>query len=68
MLLQVEALMQQPGSLLHEHAGSIVLVSERVPNDVSSSAVRRELAAGRSVRYLMDDDVIQYIRQRGLYQ
>jgi len=35
--------------------------------DVSSSAVRRRVAAGRSIRYLVPDGVADRIAERGLY-
>jgi len=35
--------------------------------DVSSSAVRRRVAAGRSIRYLVPDGVAERIAERGLY-
>ena len=35
--------------------------------DVSSSLVRRRVAAGRPVRYLVPDGVAQYIEREGLY-
>ncbi len=35
--------------------------------DVSSSEIRRRLAAGRSVRYLVPDGVERYIREHRLY-
>ena len=38
-----------------------------MPNNVSSTLVRRELAAGRSVKYLVADAVDDYIRAKGLY-
>jgi nicotinate-nucleotide adenylyltransferase len=36
--------------------------------DVSSSLVRRRVAAGRPVRYLVADPVAEYIAQHGLYR
>lgn len=36
--------------------------------NVSSSMIRRNVAAGRSVRYLVPEPVRQRIRQRGLYR
>ena len=36
--------------------------------DVSSSLVRRRVAAGHPVRYLVADPVAEYIAQHGLYQ
>jgi len=35
--------------------------------DISSTAIRELFAAGRSPRFLMPDDVIDYIRQQQLY-
>jgi nicotinate-nucleotide adenylyltransferase len=35
--------------------------------DVSSSAVRRRVAVGRSIRYLVSDGVAERIAERGLY-
>lgn len=45
----------------------ITIVTNWVPNEVSSSLSRRLLGRGASVKYLMDDAVIEYIRQHGLY-
>jgi nicotinate-nucleotide adenylyltransferase len=36
--------------------------------DVSASAIRRAVAAGRSIRYLTPDSVAAYIHTHGLYQ
>jgi nicotinate-nucleotide adenylyltransferase len=36
--------------------------------DVSSSLVRRRVAAGRPIRYLVTDPVAEYIAQHGLYR
>jgi nicotinate-nucleotide adenylyltransferase len=35
--------------------------------EISSSDIRRRIAAGRSIRYLVPDSVIAYIRRRRLY-
>jgi nicotinate-nucleotide adenylyltransferase len=36
--------------------------------DVSSSLIRRRVAAGRPIRFLVPDDVAEYIAARGLYR
>jgi nicotinate-nucleotide adenylyltransferase len=35
--------------------------------EISSSAIRRRVAEGRPVRYLVPDEVARYIRENGLY-
>lgn len=42
-------------------------VVEIHPVGVSSSEVRARIAQGRSIRYLVPDPVVSWIRQRGLY-
>ena len=36
--------------------------------DVSSSLIRRLVAAGRPIRYLVPDPVADYVEQAGLYR
>lgn len=38
-----------------------------VPNEVSSTLARRYLRRGLSVKYMLDDHVVEYIRQQKLY-
>jgi nicotinate-nucleotide adenylyltransferase len=35
---------------------------------VSSTRVRRRVAQGRPIRYLVPDEVVDYIAERGLYR
>jgi nicotinamide mononucleotide adenylyltransferase len=60
-------LLNQPGTLLYQYRDNVILVQDPVPNEISSSAVRRELKEGRSVKYLIAPAVEEYIRQHGLY-
>jgi len=46
----------------------IHVVTEWIPNDVSSTKVRRSLRRGESVKYLVPDAVIDYIKEHNLYQ
>lgn len=64
---QVQQLFDQPGSLLQQHRGCVHVVQEPVQNGISSTVVRQELQAGRSVKYLVPDGVLAYMKQHGLY-
>jgi nicotinate-nucleotide adenylyltransferase len=35
---------------------------------ISSTGIRRRVAAGRPVRHLVPDDVAEFIAERGLYR
>ena len=69
------ALVQRPGQAdarevaeSLEAAGFRVSVVPSSTVDVSSSQVRSRLAEGRTVRFLVPDEVIAYIDDRGLYR
>lgn len=53
--------------LLWKYRKNIHLVHEWVTNDISATHVRRALRRGRSVRYLLPDSVIHYIKEHDLY-
>lgn len=54
--------------LLSQSPNGCVLVETMTLLPVSATQIREDLAAGRSVRYLVPDGVIQYIHQHGLYK
>lgn len=54
--------------ILHKYKDNIYLVTERIPNDISSTGVRRAVQRGKSVRFLLPDPVIDYIAQNDLYR
>ncbi|XP_014095975.2 nicotinamide/nicotinic acid mononucleotide adenylyltransferase 1 isoform X1 [Bactrocera oleae] len=53
--------------MLSKHSRNIELVTNWSTNNLSSTLVRRLLKRGQSVKYLIDDDVIEYIRKYNLY-
>lgn len=53
-------------ALAAQPAGSILLVPV-TPLDISATAIRHLIAAGRSPRYLLPDAVWEHIRAHGLY-
>jgi nicotinate-nucleotide adenylyltransferase len=50
------------------HAGDRVLFFDMPRIDISSSAIRRRVAEGRPIRYLVPDAVAAAIAERGLYR
>ncbi|XP_073816281.1 nicotinamide mononucleotide adenylyltransferase isoform X1 [Musca autumnalis] len=53
--------------ILTRYQRNITLVTNWVSNEVSSTMIRRLLSRGQSVKYLIDDLVIEYIKQFGLF-
>ncbi|XP_065371760.1 nicotinamide/nicotinic acid mononucleotide adenylyltransferase 3 isoform X1 [Calliphora vicina] len=53
---------------LTKYQRNITLVTNWVSNEVSSTMIRRLISRGQSCKYLIDDMVLEYIKQFGLYQ
>ncbi|XP_017777116.1 PREDICTED: nicotinamide/nicotinic acid mononucleotide adenylyltransferase 3 isoform X2 [Nicrophorus vespilloides] len=53
--------------ILTKYMSNITIVTEWITNEVSSTKIRRALRRSESVRYLMPDNVIDYIKNNGLY-
>ncbi|XP_068156185.1 nicotinamide/nicotinic acid mononucleotide adenylyltransferase 1 isoform X3 [Drosophila tropicalis] len=53
--------------ILTKYQRNITLITNWVPNEVSSSMVRRLLGRGQSVKYLLDELVLEYIKRHRLY-
>jgi nicotinamide mononucleotide adenylyltransferase len=54
--------------LLSKYRRNITIITNWIANDVSSTLVRRFISRGLSVKYIMDDTVIDYINKNGLYK
>jgi len=57
----------EPGSLRHR-SGKTVLFLTETDLDISSTRLRKMVAAGQSIRYLVTPPVGAYIEQQALYQ
>ncbi|XP_042295428.1 nicotinamide/nicotinic acid mononucleotide adenylyltransferase 1-like isoform X2 [Sceloporus undulatus] len=53
--------------LLWGHKENIHLVDEWIANEISATKIRRALRRDQSVRYLIPDPVLNYIKQNNLY-
>lgn len=53
--------------LLSKYKKNIEIVTNWMSNEVSSTLVRRHLRRGQSVKYMLDDCVIEYIERHRLY-
>jgi len=66
--VQLKSLIEKEGSLINKYKHNVLLVENPVPNEVSSSLVREEVRKGHSVKYLVPDEVIEYIKLKRLYK
>lgn len=53
--------------ILQQFQHNIHLAREPVLNEISATYVRKALGQGQSVKYLLPESVITYIRDQGLY-
>ncbi|XP_018575056.1 nicotinamide/nicotinic acid mononucleotide adenylyltransferase 1 isoform X3 [Anoplophora glabripennis] len=53
--------------MLTKYMSNIVIVTEWIRNEISSTKIRRALRRSESVRYLLPDLVIEYIHKYNLY-
>ena len=56
------------GDDLHQQAAGFITMRQITALDISSTAIRDALRDGNSVRYLMPDNVIEYIQKHKLYR
>lgn len=54
--------------LLYKHKNNVIIAWETVRNDGNSSCVRDLLRAGKSIRYLVPDEVYFYIKNHNLFR
>lgn len=65
---QFETRRERDPDILRRYPSGKILTVDITLLDISSSMVRQCLAGGRSVRYLLPDAVLDYIRNHGLYR
>eukprot|EP01135_Chromosphaera_perkinsii_P006311 Nk52_evm40s485 gene=Nk52_evmTU40s485 len=53
--------------MLTMYKSNIEIIPNFIPNDISSTKVRRSISRGESVKYLIPDEVIEHISENKLY-
>jgi len=53
--------------VLYKNQGDIMIVPQWIPNDISSTKIRASIARGMSIKYLLPDNVVNYIHEHKLY-
>ncbi|XP_014644684.1 PREDICTED: nicotinamide/nicotinic acid mononucleotide adenylyltransferase 3 isoform X2 [Ceratotherium simum simum] len=53
--------------ILQKYRHNVHLAREPVQNEISATYIRRALSQGQSVKYLLPDAVIDYIKEHNLY-
>ncbi|XP_049810058.1 nicotinamide/nicotinic acid mononucleotide adenylyltransferase 1 isoform X2 [Schistocerca nitens] len=54
--------------ILSKYQNNIVIVTEWIANEISSTKIRRALRRSETVKYLIPDSVIDYIQKNSLYK
>jgi len=55
-------------TLMYPFRYNIHIVKQWIPNDISSTAIRRSLARGMSIKYLVPDAVLEYVFKHNLFK
>ncbi|ATL46600.1 nicotinic acid mononucleotide adenylyltransferase [Chitinophaga caeni] len=58
----------RPGHPVKESQGANIRIVDAPMLDISSSAIRKLIQEGKSIRYLVTEDVQQYIEENGYYR
>lgn len=61
-----ERLEEEP-NLIHKKIGGSIFLHPITPLEISATDIRKQIALGKSPRYLLPDKVYEYIKQLGIY-
>lgn len=63
----IHARQQSDISIIHETLAGSILLRPITALEISATDIRKQIAMGRNPRYLLPDDVYDYIKQNGTY-
>ena len=55
-------------TFLSRHRENLIIANDNIIVNISSTFVRRKIKEGKSVRYIVSDDVYDYIKDHNLYK
>lgn len=59
--------LQREASFIHENEAGGILLRPITSLEISATDIRKQIAMGRNPRYLLPDNVYDYIKQHGIY-
>lgn len=57
-----------PGKQLEKYKENVMFVPQDVQNNISSTVIRNLIAQGKSIKYLISDECIKYIKEHEMYK
>ena len=66
--LDLKETLEKEAERLSEDFGAEIHIFEGPHLDISSRSIRRRLAQNRTIRYLVPDRVVKYIKEHNLYR
>lgn len=63
----IDEFLKDENSILSKYKNNIISTEDPVENMISSSLIRRQIQLEKSIKYLVHDDVIDYIYDNSLY-
>jgi nicotinate-nucleotide adenylyltransferase len=63
----VNSRLQTETAYIHENLAGGILLRPITALDISATAIRKQIAVGENPRYLLPDNIYQFIREQGIY-
>ena len=63
----LQARLETDSQAIHDRQAGVIIFRPITPLEISASSIRKQIAMGRNPRYLLPDQVYDYIKQNGTY-
>ena len=64
----IKSRLQQEKEFIQQHLAGSIVMQPITALEISASAIRKQIAIGHNPRYLLPEEVLSYIKQKGTYQ